>query len=359
MGSMSETADSVVGDIAAIAAAPKADTPKAAKSAKPAEWVGVDDSVNEAFDSAIENMSDKLRERSDLPKREKKEQPKAVESEQSEDAPEVEGVAEPEGEAATEAPKEEKKTDYALERALAALRFAKVPSEVIDTLGRAKLLEWGSQLAEAQAKTAEKIRSDAEELKRAQESKKETTAKAESDTAPAVDADFTSSLEAFKEYGEDFQKGQSAFARAIYQKARDDMRGEIQPAAAMLLEMRSLMEEVVSETLDREARERFPGLVEGEKASEAKAAFKRLWGKSGESYADAAPTILGRLRAAQADAYKLLQADQPAPRKDDSQKKAQRIPASPSRTMPRKAMTPDEEMDSAIEESMARWKDKS
>jgi hypothetical protein len=133
---------------------------------------------------------------------------------------------------------------------------------------------------------------------------------------------------------------------------------EIQPAVAMLLEMRGITEELVTEMLDREAGERFPGLVGGEAKKDVEAAFKRLWGKNGESYKDAAPTLLGKLRAAKADAFQLVASKQPAPRKDDSQKKAQRLPASPSRTAPTKAKDLDGQIEDIIDASMKRWDNK-
>lgn len=310
------------------------------------------------MDAAIENIPSHLKEQADLPKsKPKKEQPKAAESERSEDAPtDDEAEADAEADKGTKA---EAEPNYALEKALAALRLDGVPSETLDAMlanqaGRNQILTWGSKVSEKHAATAEKLKNQAEELKRAQAPKDETTSKAEA-SSPTVDADFSESLEAFREYGEEFQKGQGQLARAVHKAARDSVMAEFQPVAAVLLEMRSVLEEMVTETLDRETKERFPGLVEGKAKEEAEAAFKRLWGKSGESYKDAAPTFLGRVRAARADAYKLVDSKQPAPRKDDSQRKAQHIPASPARTTPRKALSLDEEVDSTLDTVLKRW----
>ena len=318
--------------------------------------------VDAALDAAVDNVPEKYRANAGLgEKPAKKEQPKAAEPEQSEDEPA--GDEGSEGSEPEKGAKPDAEPNYALEKALAALRLDGVPSETIDAMmanqaGRNQLLSWGAKVTAKHAATAEKLQNQAEELKRAQEAKNETPAKGEA-KSPTPEADFTSSLEAFKEYGEEFQKGQSTLARAIHAEsvrmARETVIAEIQPAAAMLLEMRTVLEEMVGETLDREARERFPGLVEGEGKTEAEAAFKRLWGKSGESYKDAAPTFLGRLRAARADAYKLVESKQPAPRKDDSQTKANRIPAPPSRSVPKKSLTVDQQVDAAIEESMKRY----
>jgi len=320
---------------------------------------GMDADIDKALDAAIDNVPEKYRENAGLGKKaEKKEQPKAVKSEESEDAPAGdEGEAEAEPEKGTKADPE---ASYALEKALAALRYDEVPSETIDALmqnqkGREQLLAWGSKAAARQADVSRKIKDQAEELKRAPATKPETTAAPGESATPTPDADFTSSLEAFKEYGEEFQKGQGSLARAVHKAARDSVLSEIQPAVAVLLETRSALEELVGEMLDREFGERFPEIVEGKAKEDAQAAFKRMWGKGGENYKDAAPTILGRLRAARADAYGSVKARLPAPRKDDSETKAQRIPAPPSRTTPKKALSVDQQVDAAIEQSMKRF----
>lgn len=318
--------------------------------------------VDAALDAAVDNVPERFRENAGLGKKpEKKEQPKAAEPEQSEDAPAGdEAEAEAEAEKAT---KSEPETSYALEKALAALRYDEVPSETIDALmqnqkGREQLLAWGSKAAARQADVSRKIKDQAEELKRAPATNAETTATTGESATPTPNADFTSSLEAFKEYGEEFQKGQGSLARAIHSEsvkaARDSVLNEIQPAVKVLLETRSVLEELVTEMLDREFGERFPDLVEDKASEDAKAAFKRMWG-NGEAYKDAAPTILGRLRAARKDAYGSVKAQMPAPRKDDSQTKANRIPAAPSRTVPTKARTIDEQVEDVIEKSMKKY----
>lgn len=340
-------------DTAAVAAAvaPSTRTSKMSKDGIPVD-------IDKIMDSAFEEMDSGLRERAGF-KPKDKEQPKDVKAETQveADAPLVD-----EGEPAkAEKPKEE--PDHAMERAFVGFRYAKVPESVTDAMmrnpeGRAQLRTWGNELRDGQIKADEKLRSAAETAK-AEKPKGEATEK-EADVSADI-PDFSTALQAFDQYGEDFKKPLGEFGRVIStaasKAARESFMAEIQPAAGVLTEMSGLMREMLERDMRREVGERFPKLVEGKDGFEkVQAGFKRLWGTGGESYAEAAPTRLGQLQAAYMDAARLLQSESEGSRKDDSLKKTQRIPPAPSRQLPRKvATTQDEIMDETFAETAKRF----
>lgn len=248
-----------------------------------------------------------------------------------------------------------KEADPAVEAAIAALVYDGVPQAIIEGATKEQLLAWGPKAKARQDSVAAKLKERADEVKRAQESAPKTTEKTESST-PTVDADLDATLQAFKPYGDDFEKAQSAFGRAAIGAARKQTMAEIQPAVAILAETQSIVRELLNENMRREFGERFAEPVRGARLKEAEATALRLWKANPDLSSDSSRSFLERYREVFSLACKTLADDAPKPRDEGkSRRQAQGLPSSPGKKMPAQAKNLDQDIDAGFEEVSARW----
>ena len=314
----------------------------------------IDAELDAAFDKTIATRPrDEKGQFSEGVKPTKAQEEQPEEEPQDAETPPGEDEADEKPAASEGAPTKAKATPEQREAAIKALRLLPggLPDGVVEGLSDEQLLAWGAKAKDAQTKTAEKLQSQAEALK-AQGTKPETTApQAEQPSEP----DLETALQAFKDYDEDFKKGQLELSRATVRTVVKVLMNDLQPAVKEQAESSKIVRSMARREMRREFDGMFPELVDADQQfSRVTAKYTQLWGPEGATYQDAAPDPLDRMLVCFRDACK-IEVAAPQHRKD-SRRQANGLMSPPARQAPKQALTDEDELDKAVEESLARFR---
>jgi len=143
--------------------------------------------------------------------------------------------------------------DEAMERALLALRYSGVPSEIIKTTPRDQLIAWGTEAAARRAKTEAALEERATELR---ELKERTTKAPDAQASPAAAPDWSPHLKALAEtLGLEPEAAKAAFGPvldAVYKQATGALEGRVSQTEATAAQVaREQGQRTISEQMRR------------------------------------------------------------------------------------------------------------
>jgi hypothetical protein len=234
-------------------------------------------------------------------------------------------------------PKEAKKVEEAegvdaeaYEHALTALRLDGVPQSVLEKLGRADLLAWGSKAAKRHTKTATELQQRTEKIRALEEA--QTTKKPEPQK-PTGDVDLDAALkpaiEALDELGTDAGAKLAQALKAL-QGRIDEKLGAVEQTNALF---GSHLAEFVLESARSKLTERFPELADD--AQFEKVQTKMIALAQSGAYADM--SIRQSVPAALEDAAKIVLFDAASKRTSDAVSTQHRKRANGQMTPPSRA----------------------
>lgn len=261
----------------------------------------------------------------------KEEAPKAAE-------PVAEKKEQPEEEAEDGASGEdadESASESDLEKAITSLRRAKVPQTVLKKMTQREIVALSKDMADRQAEVDNAFR----ELGELRKAKQQFESRKESAAEPTEQPE---SDDLDKQLGELFDPDTGKALKALTKRAID---AETKALKAELASMSSLVERTLTKEIRGDLRERFPEVDEVDK-----------WQKVQDKAATLAKTgdyagLDDPMRAVFEDAAAIVLKQKPTstPKPDSSRAKANGQPASKSKQVPPKALTPEERETAALD----------